>query len=203
LKLRYSEPPKEQSHDRPHLRNLQRAAQQHGRAHRALRHVLRQARWQHEVGADNDYGSKAMTDKAAAPWPDYQGNTIHHGDRLVHPDGNTFVAIKLEGYDDEGDAWRAIYDYDPSHLSRLNLQIGDRGRAALKAQPAPTEAQGDDSARLDTQVTAAARVLANRSADQCGVNRDDNWKVYGQDFIDDARAALEAARAAPQPQEQS
>lgn len=61
--------------------------------------------------------------------------------------------------------------------------------------------KGEDGARVDAQVTAAARVLANRSADQCGVNREVNWKVYSQDFIDDARAVLEAARAAPQPQE--
>jgi len=41
------------------------------------------------------------------------------------------------------------------------------------------------------QLSAAARHMCNRSADVCGVNRDDNWKIYGQDFIDELREALE------------
>lgn len=42
-------------------------------------------------------------------------------------------------------------------------------------------------------ISAAARVLADRSADACGVNREDNWKIYSEDFMADAKAALEAA----------
>jgi hypothetical protein len=68
---------------------------------------------------------------ATAPWPDFRNQPIRHGDRLVHPDGNTFIAVRLQGYADEGDAWRAVYDYDPQHVSRLGLQIGDKGRAVL------------------------------------------------------------------------
>lgn len=43
---------------------------------------------------------------------------------------------------------------------------------------------------------AAARALAERSAAQCGVDAEDNWKIYGEDFIADAEAALNAAGAA-------
>jgi len=46
------------------------------------------------------------------------------------------------------------------------------------------------------QILAAARVLANRSADACNVDRDDNWKQYWSDFVADADAALTAAMAA-------
>ena len=83
-----------------------------------------------------------------APWPDFRGQPIRHGDRLTHSDGNTFIAVRLSGFDDEGDAWRAIYDNDPLHVSRLCLQIGDKGRAVLVRAAAPAQA-GDvrDAAR--------------------------------------------------------
>ena len=45
----------------------------------------------------------------------------------------------------------------------------------------------------DAMVSAAARVLNNRQAEACGVDKDDQWKVYGEDFIEDARAMLTAA----------
>ena len=45
----------------------------------------------------------------------------------------------------------------------------------------------------DEMVVAAARMLNERQADACGVDKDDQWKMYGQDFIEDARAMLEAA----------
>lgn len=70
-----------------------------------------------------------------APWPDFLGQPIRHGDRLRNPDGKEFVAIRLNGFDSEGDAWRCIYDHDPSHPSRLCLQIGEKGRAVLTAAP--------------------------------------------------------------------
>lgn len=42
------------------------------------------------------------------------------------------------------------------------------------------------------QITAAARALANHNADVCGVNREDNWNIYGDSFVESARIALEA-----------
>ena len=45
----------------------------------------------------------------------------------------------------------------------------------------------------DEQVTAAARVLNDRQAQACGVDKDDQWKFYSDDFKADARAMLEAA----------
>ena len=43
------------------------------------------------------------------------------------------------------------------------------------------------------QISRAGRILSDRYADACGVDREDSWKHYGQGFIEDARAALEAA----------
>lgn len=45
------------------------------------------------------------------------------------------------------------------------------------------------------QISAAARVLSDRSADACNIDRDDNWNMHADEFIEDATAALEAAQA--------
>ena len=45
----------------------------------------------------------------------------------------------------------------------------------------------------DEMVVSAARVLNERQADACGVDRDDQWAIYSDDFKADARAMLEAA----------
>jgi len=45
----------------------------------------------------------------------------------------------------------------------------------------------------DEMVVAAARMLSDRQAAECNVDCGDMWKMHGNDFIEDARAALEAA----------
>jgi len=45
----------------------------------------------------------------------------------------------------------------------------------------------------DEMVVAAARVLNERQADACGVDRDDQWAIYSDDFKADALAMLKAA----------
>jgi hypothetical protein len=42
-------------------------------------------------------------------------------------------------------------------------------------------------------VVAAARELCARESEECGVDNDDNWKMYGETFLMDAKAALDAA----------
>ena len=42
-------------------------------------------------------------------------------------------------------------------------------------------------------VSAMARVLSDRAASACCVDPDDNWKIYGQDYITDVRAMLAAS----------
>lgn len=69
-----------------------------------------------------------------APWPDFAGRPIRHGDRLTHPvDGNGFVAVRLAGHALEVDAWRAVYD--DGTVSRLALQIGTKGVASVTPPP--------------------------------------------------------------------
>ena len=76
--------------------------------------------------------ARPVSEPALAPWPDFAGQPIKHGARLRHPaDGTEFVAVRLKGFADEGDAWRCIYDHDPQSVSRLCLQIGDKGQAVV------------------------------------------------------------------------
>lgn len=45
----------------------------------------------------------------------------------------------------------------------------------------------------EAAVRRAARVLSDRTADACNIDREDEWKIYSDTHIEDARAALEAA----------
>jgi hypothetical protein len=41
----------------------------------------------------------------------------------------------------------------------------------------------------------AARALCDRAADACGIDRNDNWNVYAEDFKADAKAMLDSCGA--------
>jgi hypothetical protein len=64
-----------------------------------------------------------------APWKDYEGNDIHEGDIIVHPSGETGTVV-ITDKESDGDKWRV--DYGDAILSRLCLQIGDKGKAVVK-----------------------------------------------------------------------
>ena len=69
---------------------------------------------------------------------------------------------------------------NPKELARY---IWDQAGAAYQR----TQAQPADAYRM-------ARALSDRYADQCRLDKDDYWKLYGQDCIDDVRAMLEGAK---------
>ena len=62
------------------------------------------------------------------------------------------------------------------------------GTHKLYTHPAPTQ-----QPLTEEMVVAAARMLSDRQAAACNVDCGDMWKLHGNDFIDDARAALGAA----------
>lgn len=49
----------------------------------------------------------------------------------------------------------------------------------------------------DAVVNKAARVLADRYAEACEIDKHDNWKVYSEGFIEDTRAMLESIWVKP------
>ena len=68
-----------------------------------------------------------------APWPCYRGNQITEGCTIIHPaDKSRGVIIYLSEFELPEDQWRVDYGDDHvrgSFLSRLCLQIGDKGMA--------------------------------------------------------------------------
>lgn len=64
-----------------------------------------------------------------APWTDFNGNDIHEGDTIVHPSGQEGTVVTTTA-DDQNDKW--LVDYGIGSLSRLCLQIGDKGQAVVK-----------------------------------------------------------------------
>lgn len=43
------------------------------------------------------------------------------------------------------------------------------------------------------QITRAARALCKKTAETCGTDADDEWKIYGESYKEQALIALEAA----------
>lgn len=68
-------------------------------------------------------------DPLIAPWLCHAGRVIRQGALLRHPGGAEFVAVRLPGEHEPGDAWRAVYA--DATVSRLVLQIGDKGMAEV------------------------------------------------------------------------
>jgi hypothetical protein len=76
----------------------------------------------------------ASPKRLRAPWPDFNGEPIHAGDTIEHPDGSRGVVIRMRGqFRYEEDRWRVRYDGEsgPGGLSRLVLQITGKGRAVV------------------------------------------------------------------------
>lgn len=59
--------------------------------------------------------------------------------------------------------------------------------------PQPTQAQAGAVPLTDEMASKAGRALSDLYATECGIDKDDNWKVYGSDFIETAKLVLEAA----------
>lgn len=117
----------------------------------------------------------------------------------------------------QGDAWApSVNDYDhsihsnpdarewadffvatfPGLADKHDLMIGWFANAMMAMHDhLARKAQG----MVMPDVNAAAKALCNRHAMICGVDVDDQWKEYSQDFIADAETVLENARlnAAP------
>jgi hypothetical protein len=45
----------------------------------------------------------------------------------------------------------------------------------------------------ETQVTTGAKALNKRTAEACGIDEVDQWKIYCEEFIEDSRIVLTAA----------
>ena len=82
------------------------------------------------------------------------------------------------------DQTQASYEYNKRHAPNATVRIV-YAAPVQPAQPAPL---------TDSQASTIARLIANRNAELCNVDPDDNWKIYGQDFIDEVRFFEAAVR---------
>lgn len=64
-----------------------------------------------------------------APWPDFNGREIFEGDNIIHPTGEQGIVVFIKDATDVHDQWKV--DYGTGVLSRLSLQIGDKGQAEV------------------------------------------------------------------------
>lgn len=64
-----------------------------------------------------------------SPWQDFAGGDIHEGDTIRHPSGEHGRVIFLASEAEPIDQWRV--DYGDGNVSRLCLQVGDKGQAVV------------------------------------------------------------------------
>ena len=64
-----------------------------------------------------------------APWPDFSGRDINEGDVIEHQSGERGSVVYLTTEKEPEDQWRV--DYGEGSLSRLCLQIGEKGQAVV------------------------------------------------------------------------
>ena len=82
-------------------------------------------------------------------------------------------------------------DWENFASSPIKQGVRIQAIAAQLAQP-----HAEPAAVTGAMVVAAARELCRIEADECHTDYDDGWKVYGDDFLRDARRILGAALAA-------
>lgn len=68
-----------------------------------------------------------------APWTDYSGYPIFENDLIQHPSGEIALVVFLESESEQSNQWRV--KYSDNSLSRLCLQIGDKGQAIVIGHP--------------------------------------------------------------------
>lgn len=78
------------------------------------------------------------------------------------------------------------------HIQEM-LTDTDPENAVAELDGAPATSKRESL--TDEMVVAAARSLNKRAAQACNVDEADSWNLYGDEYIEDARAALEAAHS--------
>ncbi len=99
---------------------------------------------------------------------------------------DTVSGEPLNFYEDESST-ATVEDGSVAKAALSGTTLGDDDAPQPAAAPVALTA---------AQISAGARWMSDHSAEVCNVNKDDNWKAYGQSFIDEFRSAILAAGAA-------
>ena len=70
-----------------------------------------------------------------------------------------------------------------NYIDELEQALADQIERELYTGNQPTEAQ----------IIAGAKALGKRTAQACEIDEGDQWRVYGEELIEDARVVLTAA----------
>lgn len=119
-----------------------------------------------------------------APWPDFAGAPIHEGDTIRHPSGEHGVVVFLPHEECHDDQWRI--DYGTGDLSRLRLQIGDKGQAVVIHS---TQEQGTMNDHVIEQEIQAKGLTAPRVTPA-----DIEANIAGEHYFTAADGAYQAGR---------
>lgn len=77
-----------------------------------------------------------MSGEIKCPYPDYKGNQIFAGDKIVHTNGEVGIVVYEKNKIMACDQWLVNYG-EAKHLSRLCLQVGDKGRGCKVSDEIP------------------------------------------------------------------
>lgn len=76
---------------------------------------------------DDNKATEIQALKPQCPWSTGSGDTVWDGDVICHPSGECGTIVFISPYAEAVDRWRV--DYGDEYLSRLALQIGEKGQA--------------------------------------------------------------------------
>lgn len=115
-----------------------------------------------------------------ARWSEWQQLETQYGKSLE----SMVAAWEAETGQRTCEARRLVAQSD--HLAALSkaLEVADGLRAELEA------VKRDAKAISQAEVSKAARFISDRQSKECNVDADDNWKVYGDEFIEDVTDML-------------
>jgi hypothetical protein len=71
--------------------------------------------------------------------------------------------------------------------------LGQNLRLLEQLATSATVREVGEDALTEKQISAGARYMCNSDADACNVDKEDNWKIYGQEYIEEFKAAIDAA----------
>lgn len=86
-----------------------------------------------------------------------------------------------------------------AQIERVRKESGAWTPLYTNPNPQPSALQDDVAKDAEKklltkdQIIAAARELNRRAAEACNIDEEDSWKIYGDGYIEDVHAAIDAA----------